>query len=72
MFNALEELQQNIEIHLDHIQKLLPDNYKITLLARTDECPDGDILLTIDDLGRVMAAIHRMKGRAPDVAPTVQ
>lgn len=62
---TLSELQPLIEPHLHAIEKLLPKEYRLTLLARhTDKSKfkDADILLTIDDLSQVITAIQSFSG----------
>lgn len=56
-------LHSQIETHLHRIAKLLPPAYKLTLLARHTEMTDdknADIILTRDDLQKVIKAIGRL------------
>jgi hypothetical protein len=58
-----------IEPHLERIEKLLPEHYKLTLVARTEALEDGDIVITLDDLDKAMGAIDRLRKREPTVKP---
>jgi hypothetical protein len=49
-----------IEQHLMRIERLLPPEYKVTLLARHTTKPRSDILMTIDDTAQVMAALQAL------------
>lgn len=70
----LRLLQLEIEQHLIRIENRLGDAYKLTLVARytKDDLPDADIVLTIDDLGKAMEAIDRLRKREPNVKPEVK
>jgi len=62
----LNLLHAEIESHLVKIQELLPETYKLTLLARctNDELADADIMLTIDTLPEIERAVQkRMKAK---------
>lgn len=67
----LRLIQLEIEQHLSRIEKLLPDAYKLTLVARytKEDLADADIVLTLDDLEKVMGAIDRLRKREPNVKP---
>lgn len=47
-----------IEMHLDEIARLFK-NAKTTLLIRTPDFPEGDVLMTDDDHGEILAAFRR-------------
>lgn len=49
-----------IEQHLMAIEKLLPPEYKVTLLARHTAKPRCDILMTIDETAAVLAALQAL------------
>ena len=53
-------LGATIERHLMAIEKLLPPEYKVTLLARHTTKPRCDILMTIDDTAAVVAALQAL------------
>lgn len=55
------ELQGLIEPHLERIEKILPKDYKLTLVCRYTgaEFNDADVILTLDELPKVSAAISR-------------
>ena len=54
-----------IERHLLEIEKGLTDEYKLTLVARHTSRQDADIILSMDDLESVIAAIRNLQNR-PD------
>ncbi len=61
--NVLERAREGMEVRLNQIGQLLPDAYKLTLLARHTEMPaerNADILLTIDDPRAIILAIERL------------
>jgi hypothetical protein len=56
-------LQQDIESHLEKIERLLPKAYQLTLVARNTEMPEeknADIVLTLDDPEKVIGSIRRL------------
>ena len=55
----LLNLYYDIQAHLEAIEQLLPDAYKLTLLARNTEKPNADILMGTDEPEEVLAAIQR-------------
>lgn len=65
MSERLLQLQLEIEAHLERIERLLPKTYTLTLLARNREMGDADILMTMDDLECVIAAIKQLRPRDP-------
>lgn len=60
-----EELHRLIEPHLEAIERLIADEYRLTLFARHTTRPDADILLTRDNLELVPAAIDMLKHQDP-------
>ncbi|OPY85361.1 MAG: hypothetical protein A4E65_00127 [Syntrophorhabdus sp. PtaU1.Bin153] len=59
----MNELQLEIEKHLERIERMLPRAYKLTLVARHVEMPEdknADIVLTLDDPNKVIDAIRRL------------
>ena len=53
-------LGASIEQYLTKIEKLLPSEYKVTLLARHTTKPRADILMTVDDTAKVLAALQAL------------
>lgn len=51
-----------ISHHLNRIAELFK-NPKITLVVRSPDLPDGDLIMTHDDLGEVIASLERTWGR---------
>jgi hypothetical protein len=64
----IAQLGAAIERRLMLIEELLPLDYRLTLLARHTTIDDADILLTVDDIDLVIAALERLKrsGRVYD------
>lgn len=60
-----EELHRLIEPHLVEIERLISDEYRLTLFARHTIKPNADILLTRDDLDLVPGAIDLLKHQDP-------
>lgn len=60
-----EKLHRLIEPHLEKIEKLIGDDYRLTLFARHTTKKNADILLTRDDLDLVIAAIGLLKNQDP-------
>lgn len=58
----LSQLHQKLAVHLEQISELFK-NPKITLVVRSPDLPDGDVVLTDDELDKAIAAIERLKGR---------
>jgi len=61
---TLAEVHSEISVHLAEISRLFK-NPKITIIVRAPDQPDGDVILSDDDLDRVIAAIENLKGRDP-------
>lgn len=55
---SLEMLHNQIESVLFQIEKLLPSEYKLTLVARHTKNDNSHILLTVDDTAKVIDAIN--------------
>lgn len=51
-------LGADIEEHLMKIEALLPPDYKLTLFARHMTKPRSDILMTVDETDKVIAALQ--------------
>ncbi len=60
MTDVMDNVKREIEVHLSRIAKLFK-NPKITLIIRNDDLPDADLILTIDDLDKVIESINKMK-----------
>lgn len=56
----LEILRLNIGVHLVAIEDLLPDTYELTLVARNTKMGDADLILSTDDLDKVILAIKNL------------
>lgn len=59
---ALDQLQLELEYHLEKMEKILGPNYKLTLIASHNgahDLKDADIVLTIADRDAIMKAINR-------------
>ena len=55
--------QRIITDHLDQIRSIFTIPVTITIIIRSDEMPDGqDIIISDDDLDRVVGAIMRRGG----------
>ena len=63
----LERLHRKIEPLLIEIEKLLPIQYRLTLVARNIDASDGesDVIMSRDDLDAVAVAIVKLKDREP-------
>lgn len=59
----IKRVSAEIEQYLLAIERLLPNTYKLTLLARYTgtQYNDADILLTVDGLAEVRDAIERLR-----------
>lgn len=57
-------VQETINHHLNEIAGLFKAP-KITLVVRAPNLPDGDLVMTADDLDQAVAAIQRLKERGP-------
>jgi hypothetical protein len=64
MPRTLREVQVEIGLHLEQISRLFK-NPKITLVVRSPQLNDGDVILTDDNLESVVAAIRNLQGRMP-------
>ena len=62
---ALELVGREASHLLGKMQKLFKPGIKVTFLARTPGNPEGDFLLTDDDLSEVKAALERSEKRPP-------
>lgn len=62
---TLEQVQSFISGRLQQIEEILPDYYRLTLIARctNSDFKDADIILTRDDLNKVVVAIQRLKDK---------
>jgi hypothetical protein len=59
MDNRLLLLQAQIEPYLHQIAALLPEPYRLTLIARHREIEQAEIVMTVDDLSRVADVLAR-------------
>jgi hypothetical protein len=66
----MREILWTIDRKLRPMEKLLP-NHKLTLVARYQgtDLTDADIVLSNDDLDKVIAAIEQLKERDPLIWP---
>lgn len=66
---ALVKLQYDVAEHLELICKLFTKRPKITIVIRNPELDgegrDADVVLTDDDFDLAIAAINRLRQRAP-------
>jgi len=58
----LSDVQAEVAYHLDRIGRLFKAP-KLTIVIRSPQLEDGDIILTDDDLPQVVAAIERLRAR---------
>ena len=56
-------LQTSIEPHLERIEKILPKEYRLTLVARHTTMPEAEIVLTLDNLWDVIACLEKVASR---------
>lgn len=49
-----------IQEHLVKIRDVLPDSYEITFYARCPSMPDADVMMTNDDIEKVVAGIRAL------------
>ena len=54
---TLALIQMSFDRHLQQMAKELPDDYRLTLVARNTKRPDADIIMTRDDLQGVSRAV---------------
>lgn len=50
-------IQASFDGHLQQMASELPDDYRLTLVARNTKRPDADIIMTRDDLQEVSRAV---------------
>ena len=66
---VLLDLQDEVAGHLERISRLFKQRPKITIVIRTlwleAEGKDGDVILSDDDFDAAIAAINRLRNRAP-------
>jgi hypothetical protein len=62
----LERIHAEIGFHLDEIRQLFKDP-KITIIIRNPMLNDADVLLTDDDLEKVIGAIKYLQEKATHV-----
>lgn len=74
----LAQIHDRLADHCEDIAQLFKPGSKVTILVRHTKIEDGDVVVTADDLGSVMAAIARLQvqGRAagrstPDASPAI-
>jgi len=62
----VQDVGEQIGDHMDAILALFKPGRKITVLVRSPDAADhaGDLLLTNDDLGQVLAAVKRRQNPA--------
>ncbi len=65
---TLIELQTELSEHMAKIAEYFK-HPRITLVVRSPELPDGDVVLTDDDLDAAIAAITRLKEHAANYLP---
>lgn len=65
----LQQIQEQITFSLNQIAKILP-SYKVTLVARYvgGDLENADIILSNDDLKKVIDSVERMKVQIQGVA----
>ena len=52
-----------VAAHMNHIAELFNDGVKLTVLVRTSDDPEGDLLITNDDPDKIINAIAQSKSR---------
>ena len=57
-----QDVSEDISYHLTAIAKHFK-NPKITLVVRAPDLTDGDLVMSIDDLGEAIKAIERLAAR---------
>lgn len=65
LHDPVRALHLAMEPHLRRLEKLLPEEYRLTLVARNvgSRHTDADIVLTRDELPEVIAAVERLHQR---------
>ena len=58
----LVDLKDRIAHHADEIAKMFKDP-RVTIVVRAPSLPDGDVVVTDDDLDAAIKAIERLKFR---------
>ena len=69
--SQVRKLYFALQLKLEEIEKLLP-TYKITLVARHPSKDNADVIMSMDNLDLVQAAIERLKSREPVVKSDIQ
>lgn len=67
-----QALHDSIVARLDDLAPLFDQRCKLTFVMRSPHLPDGDVVVTSDDIDAVIAALERLKMKDPYEGSTQQ
>lgn len=68
--DTVRTMSNFIQLHLNEIETAFVPGVKLTLIARFDNKPEADFLVTCDDLDEVAAVVERSKSREAEQCPS--
>ncbi len=67
-----EQLRDQIADKLVDMESMFDRRCKLTFVMRSPHLPDGDVVVTSDDIGSIIAALQRLSTYEPVTHPAYQ